>query len=78
MHSLQQFGHAVDSLGQSGTAQVETLERLHAAERGQRETLTDLIRAQGRRFLAVMIVAAALGLGALVVLAVTLALVLGS
>ena len=78
MHSLQQFGHAVDSLRQSGTAQVETLERLHAAERGQRETLTDLIRAQGRRFLVVMIVTAALGLGALVVLAVTLALVLGS
>jgi chromosome segregation ATPase len=78
MHSLQQFGHAVDSLRQSGTAQVETLERLHAAERGQRETLTDLIRAQGRRFLLVMIVTAALGLGALVVLAVTLARVLGS
>jgi len=78
MHSLQQFGHAVDSLRKSGTAQVETLERLHAAERGQHEVLTDLIRAQGRRFLVVMIVAAVLGLGALMALAVTLALVLGS
>lgn len=57
MHSLQQFGRAVDTLGSSGTQQVEVLNRLNVAQRQQQEALTALVREQSRRFLVITIVA---------------------
>lgn len=47
--SLQHFGHAVDSLHQAGTLQVETLQRLHHADEQHHEQFRALIRAQNRR-----------------------------
>jgi hypothetical protein len=72
MHSLQQLSRAVEGLSTSATAQVQTLERLHAAEREQKEGLTMLVCEQGRRFVFIIIVAAVLGLGALASLAAVL------
>jgi hypothetical protein len=73
MHSLQQFGRAVDTLGSSGTAQVDILQRLNAAQREQHQAFTALVREQGRRFLAVFVVAAVLAVAALAALVATLA-----
>ncbi len=73
MHSLQQFGRAVDTLGSSGTAQVDILQRLNAAQQEQHQAFTALVREQGRRFLAVFVVAAVLAVAALAVLIATLA-----
>jgi tetratricopeptide (TPR) repeat protein len=73
MHSLQQFGRAVDTLGSSGTAQVDILQRLNAAQREQHQAFTALVREQGRRYLAVFVVAAVLAVAALAVLVATLA-----
>lgn len=70
MHSLQQFGRAVDTLGSSGSAQVEVLQTLNNSQREQHDALTALVREQGRRFIWVMVLAAlavALGIGALAV-----------
>ena len=69
MHSLQQFGRAVDTLGSSGTAQVEVLQRLNAAQCEEHEALSALVREQSRRFLATLAITAFLALvvlGALV------------
>lgn len=77
MHSLQHLGRAVEGLNASGAAQVQTLERLHAADHDQKEALTSLVREQSRRFLIVMVVAAILVLGTLAALAVTVMLQLG-
>jgi len=74
MHSLQQFGKAVDTLGSSGTAQVEALQRLNAAHREQQAVLTNLVREQGRRFLIVFVVGSILAVAALVALGVSLVL----
>lgn len=72
MHSLQQFGRAVDTLGSSGTAQVEVLQRLSNAQGQQHEAFAGLVREQGRRFLALAVIAAVLALAALAALAVTI------
>ena len=74
MHSLQQFGRAIDTLGSSGTAQVEILQRLNAAQQLQHEAVAALVRDQGRRFLVVVIITGVLALAALAALIVTLAL----
>jgi hypothetical protein len=74
MHSMQQFGRVVDSLGSAGSAQVEVLGRLNAAQREQHQALTALVREQSRRFLLIMGIVALLMLGALAALTVTLAL----
>ena len=72
MHSLQQFGRAVETLGSSGTAQVDILQRLNAAQQEQHQAFTALVREQGRRFVAVFVVTALLALAALAVLVTTL------
>jgi chromosome segregation ATPase len=72
MHSLQQFGRTVDALRASGEAQTAALKDMHDSECEQREALTGLVREQGRRFMAAMVVAGVLGLGALATLVVTL------
>jgi hypothetical protein len=72
MHSLQKLGQAVEALNAAGAAQVQTLERLNAAEREQRQALTLLVREQTRRFLLIMLVAAILGVGALAALSAVL------
>ncbi len=71
MLSLQQFGRAVDTLGSSGTAQVEVLQRLTAAQRDQHESVTALVREHSRWFALVVIVAAVLALAGLAALAIT-------
>ncbi len=65
MHSLQQFGKAVDTLGSSGAAQVDILQRLTAAQQAQHEAFAALAREQSRRFLVVVVVTAVLALAAL-------------
>jgi DNA repair exonuclease SbcCD ATPase subunit len=72
MQSLQKLGQAVESLNGASNAQVQTLERLSAAEREQRQALTLLVREQTRRFLVIMLVAAILGVGALAALSAML------
>ncbi len=73
MLSLQQFGRAVDTLGTSGTAQVEALQRLAAAQASAQSALAGLVQEQNRRFtilfsVAVVVAVVALaGLGVLVV-----------
>lgn len=74
VHSLQRFGQAVDTLGTSGTAQVEVLQRLNTAQREQQASLTNLLREQSRRFLLVMMVATFLAVAALAAMGITLAL----
>lgn len=74
MHSLQQFGRAVDTLGSSGTAQVEVLQRLHAAQREQQSAMTALVREQTRRYLIVLVITGVLALGALAALITLLVL----
>jgi len=74
MHSLQKLSQAVDTLQAAGVAQVQTLERLHAAQSEQREALTALVREQSRRFLVIIAIASILGLAALAALVTTLAL----
>jgi len=72
MHSLQQFGRTVDALRASGETQTAALKSMHDSECEQRDVLTALVRAQGRRFVAATVVAGVLGLGALTTLVVTL------
>jgi hypothetical protein len=74
MHSLQQFGRAVDTLGSSGTAQVEVLQRLNAAEREQHEALSTLVREQSRRFVVILAITAVLALAVLGALVAAFAL----
>jgi hypothetical protein len=72
MLSLQQFGRAVDTLGSSGTAQVEVLQQLTGAQREQHDALTALVREQGRRFALLFSVAVVVALAALAALAMVL------
>ena len=72
MHSLQQFGRAVDTLGSSGTAQVDALQRLSAAQQEQHQAFAALVREQGRRFMALLAVVGVLAVAATVVLVVLL------
>jgi hypothetical protein len=74
MHSLQQFGKAVDTLGSSGAAQVDILQRLTAAQQAQHEAFAALAREQSRRFLVVVVVTAVLALAALSALVAMLVL----
>ncbi|MCK4341082.1 MAG: hypothetical protein KAY37_05085 [Phycisphaerae bacterium] len=74
MHSLQQFGQAVDTLGSSGTAQVEVLQQLNTAQREQHESMTVLVREQSRRFLLIMLFAGILALAGIAALSVTVVL----
>ena len=67
--SLRHFGQAADSLCDAGTAQVESLQRLHATSRGQKESLQIFVRKQTRLLLVITIVVAVLGLGAIAALA---------
>jgi len=74
MHSLQHFGQAVGTLSSAGTAQVETLQHLHAAQREQHEAFSALVREQSRRFMLMLFVAGLLALAGLAGLGITLAL----
>jgi hypothetical protein len=74
--SLQQFGTAVDALRESGTVQVQTLQKLHAAGQQQTDALQTFIKEQNRRFLIITIVAAGLGVGALLTIGLYLVLTL--
>jgi hypothetical protein len=65
MHSLQQFGRAVDTLGSSGAAQVDILQRLTAAQQAQHDAFAALAREQSKRFLVVVVVTGVLALAAL-------------
>jgi septal ring factor EnvC (AmiA/AmiB activator) len=71
MHSLQQFGRAVDTLGASGTAQVEALQRLSNAQQRQHEEFATVVGEHNRRFLTVLIIIGVLLLGVIVVLGIT-------
>jgi hypothetical protein len=73
MHSLQQFGRAVETLGSSGAAQVDILQRLNAAQQAQHEAFAALAREQSRRFLTVVVVVgvlAVVAVGALITMLV--------
>lgn len=63
--SLQRLGGVVDSLSQAGSAQVDVLQQLRVESDEQRQSLTMLVREQGRRFLIMMIVAGAMVVAAL-------------
>ncbi len=66
LHSLQQFGKAIDALGSSGGAQVAALQSLSAAQREQHAAFSNLVRAQTQRFTVALGVVALVGLAALV------------
>jgi hypothetical protein len=67
--SLRQFGEAADALRDAGSAQVETLQRLHHTGRDQQESLRGFVRQQTRLLLIIAIVVAVLGLGTMASLA---------
>ena len=67
-NSLQQFSQAAESLRQSGTAQVESLQNLHDHSRHQRESLRTFVKQQTRLLLIITIIVAVLGLGAVAAL----------
>jgi chemotaxis regulatin CheY-phosphate phosphatase CheZ len=75
VHSLERFGQAVEALRESGTAQVETLERLHAGDQRRQDQLKTLVREQGRRLMLATVVGALLGLAALAAMVITLTIV---
>lgn len=75
--SLQRFGQAAETLRDSGAAQFETMQRLHASDQEQRQTLVTFIHVQNRRFLVGAVIAAALGIGTLITLVITLVTLLG-
>lgn len=76
VQSVERFGSAIDALRQSGAAAVQTLERLHEAEREQTQSFRSFIREQNRRFLVATIVVAALGAASLGGLTVALVMLL--
>jgi methyl-accepting chemotaxis protein len=67
--SLQRFSQAADSLRDAGTAQVDSLQRLHETSRGQKESLQAFVRQQTRLLLIITVIVAVLGLGAVAALA---------
>jgi DNA repair exonuclease SbcCD ATPase subunit len=77
MHSLQQFGQAVDTLNSSGTAQVGVLQQLNAAQQQQHDALTQMVREQGRRFATLTIVVGVLSVAVLGALVAMIALAMG-
>jgi hypothetical protein len=72
MHSLQQFGQAVGTLGSSGEAQVEVLQKMNTTHQQQADTMAELVREQGRRFVLILVIAAVLALVSVAVLVITL------
>lgn len=74
--SLHRFGGAVAALETTGTAQIETLQRLQSANTDQTESLKEFIREQNRRFLWVTGIGGLIGLGAIGGLVAALATVL--
>jgi len=66
LHSLQQFGRAIDALGSSGGAQVAALQNLSAAQREQQAAFSNLVRVQTRRYAIVLVVVGALGIATLI------------
>lgn len=74
LHSLQQFGRAVDTLNSAGTAQVESLQKLGSVQKEQHETLAALVREQSRRFMILTIISSLLGLAGLAALIIALVL----
>jgi hypothetical protein len=77
VRSLQHFSTAAESLRASGAAQFETLQRIHASDQEQKQTLIAFVRDQNRRFLVGALIVAGLGIGTLVTLVVTLVTLLG-
>lgn len=75
--SLRQFSRAADSLCHSGTAQVETLQRLHDTGKHQEESLRAFVRSQTRLLVIITIIVAVLGLGAVAALSVVVRTVFG-
>ncbi len=71
-HSLQQLSSAVEALNASSAAQVQTLERLDSDGREQKQALTVLVHQQGRRFVVMSVIAAAIFLAGLAGLAAVL------
>jgi chromosome segregation ATPase len=67
--SLNQFGQAAESLRSAGTAQVESLQRLHVSSQGQKESLRAFVRQQRRLLMVITVVVIVLGLGVLGALA---------
>jgi hypothetical protein len=70
--TLEKLGGAIGSLGQSNSAQVETLKAIQAQASQQNQLVSDLLARQGRRFLALFVVtvvlaAAAVALGILAI-----------
>lgn len=70
--SLSELGRAVNMLEESTRSQVTTLKGLHDEEASQKETLTNLVHQQSRRFLVLLIVVAVIGVGAVVMMGLTL------
>lgn len=77
MESMQNFGRAVENLGGSSSAQLDALRRLSDAQSGQQNAIQDMMREQGRRFLAITGVAVAAALAGLSALVITLVWQLG-
>jgi hypothetical protein len=77
MHSLQQFGRAVDTLSSSGAAQVDVLKQMNEAQRQQHDSVAVLVREQGRRFLLVVAISLAVALVGLAALIASLAAGMG-
>jgi len=69
-HSLRQFSQAADSLRDSGTAQVDSLHKLHMSQGSQEERLRNFVRGQTRLLLVITVIVAILGAGAIAALAV--------
>jgi len=63
--SLERFGAAVDALRESTSAHVATLHRMQASDSDMKESLKGVIREQGKRFFAAMVVVGVLGAAAL-------------
>ncbi len=77
VQSIGHFGSAVESLRQSANEAVQTLERMHQAEREQTQSLRSFLREQNRRLLIVTIAAAGLGIAALAALIVVVSMLPG-
>ncbi len=75
-HTLHRFGGAVDALRESGQLQVQSLERMTAAENRQSDALTGMARTHSRWMLIGGIAICALALAATVMLGITVTLLL--
>ncbi len=73
---LGDLSQTVESLRSGAASQLDTLRKLQEKESDQRDTLSQLVREQNRRFIVVVIVAAVLGLAALAALVTALVLIM--